>query len=76
MVLHDLNQACRYAAHLVAVRQGQIYAQGVPMQVMTEPMVREVFGLECHIMQDLVAGTPMCVPVSRKVKVRYDLMLE
>jgi len=72
MVLHDLNQACRYADHLVAVRQGQIYAQGVPMQVMTEAMVGEVFGLDCHIMRDPVAGTPMCVPVSRKLKVRHD----
>ena len=68
MVLHDLNQACRYADYLVAVRQGQVYAQGAPMQVMTEAMVREVFG--CHIMQDPVAGTPMCVPVGRKMKVR------
>lgn len=67
MVLHDLNQACRYADHLVAVRQGQVYAQGAPMQVMTEAMVREVFGLECRILQDPVAGTPMCVPVGRKV---------
>lgn len=72
MVLHDLNQACRYADRLVAVRQGQVYTQGAPMQVMTEAMVREVFGLECHIMQDPVTGTPMCVPVSRKVKVRHD----
>lgn len=72
MVLHDLNQACRYADHLVAVRQGQLYVQGVPMQVMTEAMVREVFGLECHILPDPVAGTPMCVPVGRKVKVRHD----
>jgi iron complex transport system ATP-binding protein len=72
MVLHDLNQACRYAEHLVAVRQGQVYTRGTPMQVMTEAMVREVFGLECHIMQDPVAGTPMCVPISRKVKVRHD----
>ncbi|AFZ17528.1 ABC transporter ATP-binding protein [Allocoleopsis franciscana] len=72
MVLHDLNQACRYADHLVAVRQGQVYAQGVPLQVMTEAMVREVFGLESHIMQDPVAGTPMCVPVGRKMKVRQD----
>jgi iron complex transport system ATP-binding protein len=72
MVLHDLNQACRYADYLVAVRQGQVYAQGVPMQVITEAMVREVFGLECHIMQDPMTGTPMCVPVSRKMKVRHD----
>lgn len=66
MVLHDLNQACRYADYLVAVREGQVWAQGVPAQVMTEAMVREVFGLECRIVTDPVAGTPMCVPLGRK----------
>jgi iron complex transport system ATP-binding protein len=68
MVLHDLNQACRYADHLVAVRQGQVYAKGEPMQVVTEAMVREVFGLECRIVPDPVAGTPMCVPMGRWVR--------
>jgi iron complex transport system ATP-binding protein len=66
MVLHDLNQACRYADRLVAVRQGQVYARGTPVQVMTEAMVREVFGLDCRILQDPVAGTPMCIPISHK----------
>ncbi len=66
MVLHDLNQACRYADYLVAVREGQVWAEGVPAQVMTEAMVREVFGLECRIVTDPVAGTPMCVPLGRK----------
>ena len=68
MVLHDLNQACRYADYLVAMRQGQIVDQGVPEQVMTEAMVREVFELECRIVPDPVVGTPMCVPIGRRVK--------
>jgi iron complex transport system ATP-binding protein len=66
MVLHDLNQACRYADYLVAIREGQVYAQGEPREVMTEVMVREVFGLECRIVPDPVAGTPMCVPIGRR----------
>jgi iron complex transport system ATP-binding protein len=66
MVLHDLNQACRYADYLVAVSEGQVWAEGLPAQVMTEAMVREVFGLECRIVTDPVAGTPMCVPLGRK----------
>lgn len=65
MVLHDLNQACRYADHLVAVCQGRIFAQGAPSQVMTEEIVRHVFGLECRIVKDPVAGTPLCIPVGR-----------
>ncbi|WP_347240096.1 ABC transporter ATP-binding protein [Phormidium sp. FACHB-592] len=65
MVLHDLNQACRYAEHLVAIAQGQVVAQGAPDQIMTEALVQEVFGLESRIIQDPVAGTPLCIPVSR-----------
>lgn len=68
MVLHDLNQACRYADYLVAVKEGRVFAQGDPMQVMTEAMVSKVFGLECRIIPDPVVGTPMCVPLGRRIK--------
>ncbi|AFZ36184.1 Iron-chelate-transporting ATPase [Stanieria cyanosphaera PCC 7437] len=68
MVLHDLNLACRYADYLVAVQQGKVYATGIPEQVMTEEMVQEVFGLECRIVCDPVANTPMCIPIGRKIK--------
>ncbi|WP_209124661.1 ABC transporter ATP-binding protein [Alkalihalobacillus sp. BA299] len=63
MVLHDLNQAARYANHLVSIRDGAVYQQGTPTQVFTEDMLRDVFGLECKIISDPVAGSPMCVPI-------------
>lgn len=63
MVLHDLNLAARYSHHLVAVREGKVYAQGAPSEVMTEAMVRDVFGMDCCILKDPVAGTPLCIPV-------------
>ncbi|MBD2091508.1 ABC transporter ATP-binding protein [Microcoleus sp. FACHB-1515] len=65
MVLHDLNQACRYADYLVAMRQGTIYAQGKPSEVMTPELVRDVFEVDCQIVRDPVKGTPMCVPIAR-----------
>jgi iron complex transport system ATP-binding protein len=68
MVLHDLNLACRYADYLVAVHQGKVYATGTPERVMTEEMVQEVFGLECRIVSDPLANTPMCIPIGRKIK--------
>lgn len=64
MVLHDLNQACR-ADYIVAMRQGKIYAQGKPAEVITAQVVRDVFEVNCQIVTDPVAGTPMCVPISR-----------
>ncbi len=69
IVLHELNQACRYADHLVAMKAGAIFAQGNPHTVMTEALVQEVFGLDCRIIDDPVAGTPLCIPIGRKVAV-------
>ncbi|MEH2222112.1 MAG: ABC transporter ATP-binding protein [Nostoc sp.] len=72
MVLHDLNHACRYADYLVAVKEGEIFAVGEPDLVITEKMVREVFGLECRIIPDPVSGTPMCIPVGRKGRKQFS----
>lgn len=62
MVLHDLNLACRYAHHIVAVRDKQIYAQGKPEEVVTMEMVQNVFRMNCTIIKDPIFGTPLCVP--------------
>ena len=61
-VLHDLNQAARYADHLVAMRGGRIVAQGPPTEIVTAELVREVFGLESVVVPDPVTGTPLVVP--------------
>lgn len=62
MVLHDLNLACRYAHHIVAVRNKQVYAQGKPEEVVTAEMVQAVFRMDCTIIKDPLFGTPLCVP--------------
>lgn len=66
MVLHDLNQAARYADHIVALREGQIVTQGAPRSVMTSETIQQVFGLQTQIIDDPVMGTPMCVPLGRR----------
>jgi iron complex transport system ATP-binding protein len=65
LVLHDLNHACRYSHHLVAMRSGAIVVEGDPSAVVDETLVREVFGLDAKIVPDPVAGTPMVVPIGR-----------
>jgi len=65
MVLHDLNQACRYADHVIAMKAGSIVAEGEPAQVITPALVEEVFDLTCQVTTDPVSGTPMIIPVSR-----------
>ena len=67
-VLHDLNHACRYATHLVAMREGAIVAQGDPAETVTAELVEEVFGLPCRVIDDPESGTPLVVPVARRVR--------
>jgi len=69
LVLHDLNLACRYAHHLIAMRAGAIVAQGPPGEIVTPELVTGVFGLPCQVIRDPVSGTPMVVPIGRHVNV-------
>jgi iron complex transport system ATP-binding protein len=67
MVLHDLNLACRYADHLIAMRAGRVLAAGPPAEVVTAGLVEEVFGLACRVVPDPVTATPMVVPLGRRM---------
>jgi len=69
-VLHDLNQACRYATHIVALREGAVVAAGDPSQVVDADLVEEVFGVRCRVMPDPETGTPLVVPAARRPLVR------
>ncbi|WP_230673049.1 ABC transporter ATP-binding protein [Rathayibacter sp. Leaf248] len=65
MVLHDLNLAARYADHLVALADGTVHAAGTPAAVLTEDVVRAVFGLDSRIITDPTSGTPLMLPLGR-----------
>ncbi|MFF4770820.1 ABC transporter ATP-binding protein [Streptomyces sp. NPDC001255] len=64
-VLHDLNLACRYGDHLIALREGRVVAEGAPAEVVTEDLVREVFAMDCRVVPDPVSGTPLVLPIGR-----------
>jgi iron complex transport system ATP-binding protein len=64
-VLHDLNQAARYADRIVAMRDGEIVGAGMPEEVLTPDVMRRVFDLECTVIADPETGTPMIVPRRR-----------
>ena len=72
MVLHELNLAARYADHLIAMRGGQIRAEGTPDEVITEDIIRDVFSLASRVVLDPVTATPMVLPLSTRRKEPHE----
>nr|WP_246180008.1 ABC transporter ATP-binding protein [Kocuria coralli] len=61
-VLHDLNQAARYADHIIAMKDGEVIATGTPHDVITEELVSTVFGVNARIIDDPESGSPLMIP--------------
>jgi iron complex transport system ATP-binding protein len=62
VVLHDLNQAARFADHLVVMKAGAVVAAGPPAEILTAELVEEVYELPCRVMPDPETGAPMVIP--------------
>ena len=64
MVLHDLNHAARYSQRLVAVKNGQIVADGQVSEVFTEPVIEHLYDVKALIttLQKDENCYPVCFP--------------
>ena len=47
------------------MKGGEVVALGDPTTVVTEELVRTVFGLESRVIPDPVSGTPLIIPIGR-----------
>lgn len=65
MVVHDLMSAARYATHLIAMRAGQIIAQGSPKDILSAELVYELYHVHCDVIHDPINGSPLLVNLRR-----------
>jgi iron complex transport system ATP-binding protein len=65
MVLHDLNQAARYARRVIVLQEGEIYADGSPIEVLTPETLRNVFGVDAEVLPGPDGIELVIVPISR-----------
>ncbi|MDF2890552.1 MAG: yusV [Clostridia bacterium] len=61
VVLHDINLACRYADHIIAIKDGKVYAEGDPKEIVTEKLINDVFDINAKIIECPLFKTPMCI---------------
>ena len=58
MVLHDINQAIRFSDHLIAMKDGNIVANGSTQEVLTKDILEKVFNIDVVLDQDPRTGKP------------------
>ncbi|UTC98550.1 ABC transporter ATP-binding protein [Treponema denticola] len=63
LVLHDLNQAARYGNYLFAMKEGKIFAQGSPEEVLNPQNILSIYNIEAKIFN--AAGYPVVIPERR-----------
>ncbi len=66
MVLHDINLALRYSDYIYAIKDGQVYSEGRPRDVITKDFLSDVFSLEVNMYEDEVNSCPYFIPNSNR----------
>lgn len=61
IVIHDLNLAARFSDYLVAMKDGLILHEGNVGQIMSAPVLNDVFSLDALIEKDPWTGKPTMV---------------
>ncbi|MDP7977349.1 ABC transporter ATP-binding protein [Bacillus sp. WLY-B-L8] len=59
MVLHDINQAIRYSDHIIVMKDGEIVMKGTPNDVITEDMIKTIYGVDVVVKHDEDTGLYM-----------------
>ncbi|MFH0727776.1 MAG: ABC transporter ATP-binding protein [Pseudomonadota bacterium] len=72
-VLHDLNQALRYADRIMALHDGAIAADGPPAEVIVPGSVAKIFNISVEIHRDNRHDCPFVIPL-RSLKMQPPII--
>lgn len=61
MVIHELNNASRFADHMIGIKKGKIVCEGEAYDVMTKENLKEIFNIDAEIVEDPRTKKPVCL---------------
>ncbi len=61
MILHELNNATKFADNLIGIHKGEIVFQGKPLEVVTEENLFKLYGIKAKLQLDETGSYPICV---------------
>lgn len=73
MIIHDLTMAAEYCDYLVMMKQGKLFTQGTPDQVLTHQNIEEVYETPVVVGTNPVSGKKAIFPVSRQAMMNSRL---
>ena len=62
IVIHDINTAAAYADRLIAMKHGEVVADGTPVEVLRPNVLEDIFDVEVNVGE--VGGRPFAMPVA------------
>ena len=60
-VLHDLNLALQYADRMIFLKEGRVAAEGTTPGIVSPSLIREVFDIAAHVMENPYGRSPVIV---------------
>lgn len=61
MVIHDLNNAARFADYMVGIKDGNIVCKGTPNEIMTKDNLRKIFNIDAIVINEPINNKPVCI---------------
>lgn len=61
MVLHELNNATKFADYIVGVKEGNVVFKGKPLDVITNENLYTLYGIDAKLQLDETNQYPICV---------------
>lgn len=58
IALHDLNHAAMFCDKLVILQAGRVVASGTPQEIVTESLLKDVFGVDARVQSSPYHGRP------------------
>lgn len=67
MIIHDLNLAAEYCDYLIMMKEGQVYANGTPKEVLNYEIIEQVYDTVVVTRENPLSGKPAIFLVSESI---------
>ena len=61
IVLHELNNACRFADNIIGLKKGKIVCQGRPLDVINKENLNTIYGIDANLTISEDGKYPICM---------------